>query len=65
MTDELKTNGYAVDRIENEGLEYAVRHYIEGDAFKDPVTARLWTAADCILTALVKHLESETGRTVD
>lgn len=57
-----KTNGYAVDTIENEGLEYAVRHYIDGAEFKDPVTECLWTEAAQALGRLVKHLENETGR---
>lgn len=65
MPDDLKTNGYAVDTIENEGLEYAVRHYIGGDAFKDPVTARLWKTADEALTELVNYLKAETGRDLD
>lgn len=65
MPDELRTNGDAVDIIENEGLDYAVRHYISGSAFKDPDTARLWTAADGALNALVNHLTAETGRDFD
>lgn len=31
-----KTNGYAVDTIENEGVAYAVMHYCDGSVFKDP-----------------------------
>lgn len=60
-----KTNGYAVDTIENEGLEYAVRHYCSGDEFKDEITAKLWNAADAAIDALVKYLENETGREID
>lgn len=60
-----KTNGYAVDIIEGEGLDYAVRHYIDGSAFKDPETASLWTEAGQALNALVEHLENETGRDID
>ena len=56
------TNGDAVDIIENEGVGYAVQHYISGDYFKDPVTAALWNAADKSLKALVEHLKRETGR---
>lgn len=59
-----KTNGEAVDIIENEGLGYAVQHYISGDAFADPKTARLWNDADRALATLVTHLERETGREV-
>lgn len=63
MTEQnKKTNGDAVAIIGNEGIGYAVRHYINGDSFKDPVTAALWNAADKSLTALVLHLERETGQ---
>lgn len=61
MSD-LKTNGYAVDTIEDEGLDYAVRHYIGGSAFKDPTTAELWDNAAKALHALVDYLKAETGR---
>lgn len=60
-----KTNGYAVDTIENEGIGYAVMHYISGDEFKDPVTAALWSGSAKSLEALRDHLISETGREVD
>jgi hypothetical protein len=60
-----KTNGYAVDTIENEGLEYAVRHYIDGNEFKDKETAFRWNRAALALDLLVEHLEKETGRKID
>lgn len=60
--DGTRTNGYAVDVIENEGLGYAVKDYIHGGAFKDPETARLWTLAAETLEALEAHLRDETGR---
>lgn len=59
------TNGYAVDTIENEGIAYAVRHYIGGEYFKDPETAKLWSEADEALTKLVNYLQNETGREID
>lgn len=59
-----KTNGYAVDVIENEGIGYAVQHYIGAEAFKDPETRRMWAAADKALTDLAKYLSDETGREV-
>lgn len=48
--------------VEEEGLGYAVQHYINGDSFKDPETARLWTLAAETLDALESHLRAETGR---
>lgn len=62
MPDRDKTNGYAVDTIENEGLEYAVRCYCDGSTFKDPKTRELWEAAAKSLDDLVKYLNDETGR---
>lgn len=58
------TNAEAVDIIESEGLEYAVRHYTSGMTMKDPSTSALWAAADAALGDLVEHLERETGRKV-
>jgi hypothetical protein len=58
------TNGDAVDIIENEGLEYAVRHYCDAGSFKDPQTVRLWDKAEESLTNLVNYLQVETGREV-
>lgn len=57
-----RTNGDAVDIIESEGLEYAVRHYIDGVEFKDPETVRLWVAAEAAMNSLVEYLQRETGR---
>lgn len=57
-----KTNGYAVDIIENEGIGYAVQHYIDGDSFKDPETRRLWNEASLALSELESYLRAETGR---
>lgn len=57
-----RTNGDAVGIIQNEGLDYAVRHYIDGEEFKDPETARLWKLSDACLSALVEHLKRETGQ---
>lgn len=59
-----QTDGDAVDIIENEGLDYAVRHYISGDYFEHAETGRLWDEAEKALDALVKHLARSTGRTV-
>lgn len=58
------TNGDAVDRIEQEGIGYAVRHYCDGSYFKDPVTADLWNKAEKALNDLCDYLERETGREV-
>ncbi len=62
MPREKYTNGDAVDIIENERLDYAVRHYCNGSDFKDRVTAELWDEAGTALNALVAYLQDETGR---
>lgn len=59
------SNGYAVDTIENEGIAYAVRHYIDGKYFKDRRTMELWDNAADALNELIAHLEHETGREID
>lgn len=59
-----RTNGDAVDIIENEGLEYAVRHYISGTEFKDSMTRKLWIDAELALDRLVNYLQRETGREI-
>lgn len=59
MAEEIKKdNKYASETIENEGLDYAVRHYISGSAFADPITARLWENAEKACNELVDHLQS-------
>lgn len=56
------TNGEVVEIIENEGLDYAVRHYCDADSIKDPETSALWAEAAGSLDRLVEHLERETGQ---
>jgi hypothetical protein len=62
MEREKYTNGDAMNILDNEGVGYAVQHYCSGCDFKDPETAKLWTAADHALTTLVEYLERDTGR---
>lgn len=49
----------ARDIIANEGLEYAVRRYVDADAFQNPETRRLWAAASRALDALAQHLRAD------
>ena len=44
------------DIVENEGLDYAVRHYMTADHCENPKTAELWGAAEKALNTLAKHL---------
>jgi hypothetical protein len=43
-------------RVDQEGLEYAVRHYMDGSSIQNPVTAKLWDEAATALNALAKQL---------
>ena len=64
MHDKKYTDGDAVDIIENEGLEYAVRHYCDGTYFESGKTGSYWTAAQRALNNLVDHLREQTGRDI-
>lgn len=61
---EEQTNRYVAERIEQEGLDYAIRHYMGSDGFTDRETARLWDEAEKALNALVKHLH-DSGCEID
>jgi hypothetical protein len=54
--DELYTRAEAASIVENEGLAYAVQHYIRADKFKDPELRRLWQAANDALDELEAYL---------
>lgn len=43
--------------IEQEGLDYAIQHYLDPQQIQDPETKRLWLRAKHALDALAKHLE--------
>lgn len=47
------------DIIVNEGLDYAVRHYMGSEHIENPITKKLWDAAETALNELVKHLHLE------
>lgn len=65
MSDEKYTNGDVIDRIEQEGIGYAIMHYMDSSHIKDPETVRLWDNASNALSELVTYLERDTGREVD
>ena len=50
------TNTDAFNIIENEGVGYAVQHYISWKEFKDPETRRLWKLADETLCQLEEYV---------
>ena len=56
-----KYDDFEVQEIcEDEGLDYAVRHYMGPESIKNPETARLWEEAGKALNALAEHLHLET-----
>lgn len=65
MSDKQYTNGDLVDTIENEGLEYAVRHYCDERHIEDKLTGVLWRQAADSLNLLVNRLKAQTGRDFD
>lgn len=58
MTD-LMNDIEVRERVEQEGLDYAVRHYMDGSSIQNPVTAKLWDEAATALEKLAKHLRLE------
>lgn len=50
------SNDRACQIIANEGIGYAVQHYINATEFSDIETARLWNEADIALDNLEAHL---------
>lgn len=60
LADEREyTNRDAAEIIDNEGLDYAVRHYCDGKYFKDPITAALWDKAALNIQKLVDYLHDQ------
>jgi hypothetical protein len=47
------------ERVDQEGLDYAVRHYMSGDSCQNPETAKLWDEAAAALNNLAAHLGLE------
>lgn len=45
--------------IENEGLEYAIRHYMSGDSIVDPKLAEMWDEASKLLDEIEKYASLE------
>lgn len=54
-TGEL-SNKKAKQIIDNEGVGYAVQHYIDGSEFSDPQTVKLWNKACSSLDDLEEYL---------
>lgn len=49
-----------VERIEQEGFEYAVRHYMDSRHIQNPVTGKLWDEAAKAMNKLAEHLHLES-----
>lgn len=45
--------------IDNEGLSYAIQHYIGSNQIEDPKLAVLWKEARCILDKICDYLGIE------
>lgn len=56
MSDKEDMN-YVLDTIENEGLGYAVQHYLPASHIADPILADMWDAASSLLDAIEAYVE--------
>ena len=45
------------DRINNEGLGYAIQHYMRGKDIKDPVLAKMWDEAAALLNKIEEYVQ--------
>jgi hypothetical protein len=45
------------DIVENEGLDYAIQHYIVSESITDPELSQLWEEARTVLNEIDKRLE--------
>lgn len=62
MSEESKYNNTVVGGIvENEGLGYAVQHYMPHTVIKDQEIAQRWKAAADAMNELDRYLRDEAG----
>lgn len=52
-----KDNFYVATVVEDEGLGYAIQHYMNGDSFEDRELAEMWDKCQELLEAIDKKLE--------
>lgn len=52
-----KDNQLIKDIIEEEGLGYAIQHYISSKSIKDPKLAKLWIAAEEAMSKIIDYLK--------
>jgi hypothetical protein len=58
MTKKLTVLGVAAV-IENEGLGYAIQHYMSGDHIADPALAKMWDDAAKLLSQIQDYVAQE------
>lgn len=59
MCDTKYTIEEVVDRVNLEGLDYAIQHYLSDDKIDDPKLAHMWSNAKAILNEIENYLEEE------
>lgn len=59
MEDKKYTDHEVAEIIEDEGIGYAVLHYMNSTYCKNPETAELWDQAEIALKNLADHLGCE------
>lgn len=60
MSDKKYTDHEVAMIVEDEGIGYAVLHYMAADNCKNPETEELWNQAEIALKNLAEHLGCES-----
>ncbi len=58
MNERKKTIEEVAQIVEQEGLDYAIQHYLHCDSIEDPDLAKAWAAAGAALITVDQMLES-------
>lgn len=62
MPEEKVSVANAAARCEQEGIGYAVQHYMSGKHIADPECAKLWDEAAAALNKLEAYFEKKMGK---
>lgn len=54
------TNEEVAQIVENEGLGYAIQHYMDSSEFEDRELAAMWDEADTLLNKITEKLDQYT-----
>ena len=57
MSDKMSTEDVFY-KVENEGLGYAIQHYMSGKDIEDPALAAMWDECKVLLDKISAYLEA-------